>query len=119
MGKLIHKFQGKVVKEFVLKAGTIDIGRNESNKISLDDPTVSGKHAHFVIEPSPFIHVEENDVYIVDLDSTNGTVLAGNNVKRELLKHGDIVSIGAHEFCYQDEAKLRLDQTMVITPGKK
>ena len=114
MGKLIQKFKGKVIKELALKAGTIPVGRNESNAICLDDPTVSGKHANFIIELSPFIHVEENDVYIEDLNSTNGTLLAGKKVNRELLKHGDIVNIGAHEFCYQDEAKLRLDQTMII-----
>ena len=111
MQKIIHRFEGKVVKEFSTK-----IGRKEENGICLDDSTVSGNHAVFSIDPSPLVHKHSNDVYIEDLGSTNGTFMDGKKVKRELLKHGDIVKIGQHEFVYVDEDQLRMDKTVILDP---
>ena len=117
MQKIIHRFEGKVVKEFSTKiARKLSVGRKEENGICLDDSTVSGNHAVFSIDPSPLVHKHSNDVYIEDLGSTNGTFMDGKKVKRELLKHGDIVKIGQHEFVYVDEDQLRMDKTVILDP---
>ena len=117
MQKIIHRFEGKVVKEFSTKiARKLSVGRKEENGICLDDSTVSGNHAVFSIDPSPMVHKHSNDVYIEDLGSTNGTFMDGKKVKRELLKHGDIVKIGQHEFVYVDEDQLRMDKTVILDP---
>ena len=117
MQKIIHRFEGKVVKEYSTKiARKLSVGRKEENGICLDDSTVSGNHAVFSIDPSPMVHKHSNDVYIEDLGSTNGTFMDGKKVKRELLKHGDIVKIGQHEFVHVDEDQLRMDKTVILNP---
>ena len=117
MQKIIHRFEGKVVKEYSTKiARKLSVGRKEENGICLDDSTVSGTHAVFSIDPSPLVHKHSNDVYIEDLGSTNGTFMDGKKVKRELLKHGDIVKIGQHEFVHVDEDQLRMDKTVILNP---
>ena len=119
MPKIIHRFEGKVIKEYSTKiARKLSVGRKEENGICLDDATVSGNHAVFAIEPSPMVHKHGNDVYIEDLGSTNGTHLDGKKIKRELLKHGDKVRIGQHEFVYVDEDQLRMDKTVIMDPAK-
>ena len=117
MSKIIHRFEGKVIKEYSTKiARKLSVGRKEENGICLDDSTVSGNHAVFSIDPSPLVHKHSNDVYIEDLGSTNGTFMDGKKVKRELLKHGDIVKIGQHEFVHVDEDQLRMDKTVILNP---
>jgi pSer/pThr/pTyr-binding forkhead associated (FHA) protein len=117
MPKIIHRFQGKVVNEYSTKiAGKLTIGRKSDNDICLEDGTVSGKHAVITIEPSPYVYKHTNDVYIEDLDSTNGTIKDGRRIARESLEHGDTVKIGEHEFTYVDEEQLKMDQTVIIAP---
>lgn len=119
MPKIIHRFEGKVIKEYSTKiARKLSIGRMTENGICLDDPTVSGHHAIFSIEPSPLVHKHSNDVYIEDLKSTNGTFISEKKIKRELLKHGDNVKIGEHEFTYIDEDQLRMKKTVILDPVK-
>ena len=115
MPKIIHSFEGKVIKEYSTKiARKLSVGRKAENGICLDDSTVSGNHAVFSIDPSPLVHKQTNDVYIEDLGSTNGTLLDGKRIKREPLKHGDKVRIGQHEFVYVDEDQLRMDKTVIL-----
>ena len=115
MPKIIHRFEGKVVKEYSTKiARKLSVGRKAENGICLDDSTVSGNHAVFSIDPSPLVHQHTNNVYIEDLGSTNGTLMHGKKIKREQLKHGDKVKIGQHEFVYVDEDQLRMDKTVIL-----
>ena len=118
MPKIIQRFEGKVVKEYPTKiARKLSVGRKAENGICLDDSTVSGNHALFSIVPSPLVHQTANDVYIEDLGSTNGTLIDGKKInKKKLLRHGDKVKIGQHEFVYVDEKQLRMGQTVIIDP---
>jgi ABC-type multidrug transport system ATPase subunit/pSer/pThr/pTyr-binding forkhead associated (FHA) protein len=65
----------------------IRIGRNSESEWHIDDLNVSRNHAEIVQSSS-------GNYEIVDLKSTNGTFLNGARVKREILKTGDIISIG-------------------------
>lgn len=117
MSKIIHRFEGKIIKEYSTKiARKLSVGRKTENGICLDDSTVSGSHAIFSIDQSPLVHKHSNDVYIEDLKSTNGTYLSGRKINKELLKHGDTVKIGKHEFTYIDEDQLRMDKTVILDP---
>ena len=119
MSKIIHHFEGKVIKEYSTKiARKLSVGRKVDNGICLDDSTVSGNHAVFSIDPSPLVHKHNNDVYIEDLGSTNGTLKDGKKIKREQLKHGDKVKIGQHEFVYVDEDQLRMEKTAILDPAE-
>lgn len=76
---------------FELAATAITIGRSEDNVIRLrNDDYASARHAR--IEPL------RDGVWIVDLDSTNGTFVNGRKVHgRELLGPGDVVRVGNTE----------------------
>ena len=77
--------------EFEL-AGTMTIGRDDGNGISLGDSSISGRHA--VIEPSA------RGWRVRDLGSTNGTFVNGRAVdgRGALLRPGEHLALGAVTF---------------------
>lgn len=64
----------------------LTVGRREDNDVVIDDPSVSACHARFCVE-------EEGGLFVVDLDSSNGTWLNGRQIGRERLAPGDVLSI--------------------------
>lgn len=105
MGKLVIKFQGKIVGEVSLKLGEMKVGRKAPSDIILDDPAVSGEHA--VIKT---VGVKST---IQDLDSTNGTFVENKRVKQQELRHGETITIGEHTLIYRDDLDLK---TPVLRP---
>jgi pSer/pThr/pTyr-binding forkhead associated (FHA) protein len=69
-------------------AGTspLRIGRSPDNDLILRDPATSGHHARLERRGSQF--------FIVDLGSTNGTLVNGEPVQEKELKHNDKITIG-------------------------
>lgn len=66
----------------------ISIGRTSENTVALDDQNVSRRHAE--IRPAQRAYV------VVDLGSTNGTMVNGTRINTEqALSDGDILSFGA------------------------
>lgn len=66
------------------------IGRKDDNTITINDPFISSYHVKFIVD---------EDFYIKDLESTNGTFVNGariNNLTR--LNSGDLVEIGRITF---------------------
>jgi pSer/pThr/pTyr-binding forkhead associated (FHA) protein len=61
------------------------VGRRHGDLI-LDDPMVSGKHCT--------IEFRDGDFVLVDLDSTNGTLVNGKRVKEAVLSPGVEIAIG-------------------------
>ncbi len=59
------------------------------NSIALDDPSVSAQH--FKIVP------KDEDFYVVDLDSSNGTLVNGERVRVHKLHNGDTIMVGQVE----------------------
>lgn len=59
------------------------------NSIALDDPSVSAQH--FKIVP------KDEDFYVVDLDSSNGTFVNGERVRVHRLHNGDTIVAGQVE----------------------
>lgn len=70
----------------------IKIGKSSINEVVIsNDNTVSRSHAELLIE--------ENEAFILDLNSTNGTFVNGNRVSGKFkLNELDIVRIGKHPF---------------------
>lgn len=64
----------------------VTIGREEGNVLRLNDERVSRYHAK--------VQVEDNDIILTDLDSTNGTRVNGTAIQIRRLRAGDQVSIG-------------------------
>jgi len=107
MPKLILTHDGAVIKEFVLDEERLTIGRKPSNKIHIDDPTVSGEHAAILML---------QNAYVEDLNSTNGTSLNGKPVTKRQLNHGDLIKIGRHEFKFVDDSVNEFERTVMIAP---
>jgi pSer/pThr/pTyr-binding forkhead associated (FHA) protein len=71
-----------------MKAKMIKIGRGEKNDIVLKDPSISRKHLELFRD-------EEGNVFITDLNSSNGTRINGKRLKDSLkLSSNDIVKAG-------------------------
>jgi hypothetical protein len=69
------------------------IGRTQENDIQIDTVHVSRRHA---------VLLSNSDHCIVeDLNSTNGVLVNGRRIGRQLLQDGDIVMVGKTEFRYQ------------------
>ena len=76
-------------REFTLDRPLMVIGRRADQDIVLHDPSVSRAHAR--------IEATFGEVVIIDLASTNGTLVNGRPVGRSgcLLRAGDRVQIGS------------------------
>jgi pSer/pThr/pTyr-binding forkhead associated (FHA) protein len=57
------------------------------------------------------------DVFIEDLNSTNGTYINGKAVKKQLLAHNDTVEIGKYKIKYLVEDGVDYEKTMIMKPG--
>jgi pSer/pThr/pTyr-binding forkhead associated (FHA) protein len=62
------------------------LGRSPDNDLILRDPATSGHHARIERRGERF--------WIVDLGSTNGTLVNGDPIQEKELNHGDRITIG-------------------------
>jgi len=63
------------------------IGRHATNRLPIDDDSISRFHARFVCE--------DGEYYVEDLGSRNGTFIQGKRVMRSVIKDDDWVQLGA------------------------
>lgn len=115
MPKLVHSRDGQFLEDITLQEGSWLIGRRPECDIRLDDDTVSGKHALLTVAASVYME-GLLDVHIEDQGSTNGTMVNGKAVKRHMLKHGEVVKVGSHEFALVDESTRGFETTTVVLP---
>ena len=88
MIKVMLKFKDKVLKEVKTIDKSITIGRETDNVIRIDNPAVSKHHARIIKEQDQF--------FIEDLNSTNGTYIKEKPVSRLALRDEDEITIGKH-----------------------
>lgn len=103
---LILTLEGNVIREYPIANHNLAIGRRHGNDIQLNDMTLSGRHA--------LISIVQDNVFIEDLDSTNGTLLNGCHIKKVVLEHGDIIQIGHHQLTYLCEQDTPYTPTMFV-----
>ncbi len=86
--------EGKLSRtSFLLNKNEISIGRVDSNDVVLSDVEVSSQHAKIIcIEPKSY--------KIVDLNSTNGTLINGQPIKEAILNNGDIIEIRPNKIIF-------------------
>ncbi|MCB2043830.1 MAG: FHA domain-containing protein, partial [Rhodoferax sp.] len=80
MPKMIVSIDGVVIKEVQLTKDRTTLGRRPYNDVVIDNLAISGEHAVFQMAGS--------DVFIEDLNSTNGTYVNGKAVKKQQLHNG-------------------------------
>ncbi|HQU16487.1 MAG: hypothetical protein B7Z66_05135 [Chromatiales bacterium 21-64-14] len=115
MPKLVHSLEGTAIREYEIVSGTLRVGRGPENEIRIDDPTVSTRHALLTVRPSPYME-SLCDVVVEDLGSTNGTQVNGKPATRHLLKHGDVLRVGAQELRFVSEDGLDTEGTRILLP---
>ncbi|MEJ2508330.1 MAG: FHA domain-containing protein [Gammaproteobacteria bacterium] len=116
MAKLLLTHNGVVIKSYPLEADSITIGRQDNLDIQIDDAAVSARHARVVREPDKYLEGHW-EVYIEDLGSTNGTLVNDLPVTERLrLNHGDVISIGRHEFTFHGDDGANMDDTAIYLP---
>ena len=109
MGKLVVSLDGVVIKEVQITKDKTTLGRRPYNDIVIDNLAVSGEHA--------VLQMVGSDVFIEDLNSTNGTYINGKAVKKQLLAHNDTVEIGKYKIKFLVEDGVDYEKTMIMKPG--
>ena len=111
MGKLVVSLDGVVIKEVQITKDKTTLGRRPYNDIVIDNLAVSGEHA--------VLQMVGADVFIEDLNSTNGTYINGKAVKKQLLTHNDTVEIGKYKIKFMVEDGTDYEKTMIMKPGTR
>jgi pSer/pThr/pTyr-binding forkhead associated (FHA) protein len=109
MGKLVVSLDGVVIKEVQITKDKTTLGRRPYNDIVIDNLAVSGEHA--------VLQMVGADVFIEDLNSTNGTYINGKAVKKQLLAHNDTVEVGKYKIKFMVEDGTDYEKTMIMKPG--
>lgn len=110
MPKMIVSIDGVVIKEVQLTKDRTTLGRRPYNDIVIDNLAVSGEHA--------VLQMTGNEVYLEDLNSTNGTYVNGKAVKKQLLQNNDTVEVGKYKIKYINEAAgPTFEKTMILKAG--
>ena len=109
MGKLVVSLDGVVIKDVQITKDKTTLGRRPYNDIVIDNLAVSGEHA--------VLQMVGQDVFIDDLNSTNGTYINGKAIKKQLLSHNDTVEIGKYKIKYLVEDDGGYEKTMIMRPG--
>lgn len=95
MPKVIVSIDGVVIKEAQLTKDSTSLGRRPYNDIVIDNLAVSGEHA--------VLQMAGGEVYLEDLNSTNGTYVNGKAAKRQLLRNGDMIEVGKYQIKFVSE----------------
>jgi pSer/pThr/pTyr-binding forkhead associated (FHA) protein len=84
------------VRNILLIKERISIGRGPHNDVVIDHRAVSAEHAVIV--------TRHGDSYLEDLNSTNGTRINGQPVRRHYLQDGDVIEVAQVTLTYSENA---------------
>ncbi len=104
MSQLALLVDDVVVSIFPLDKPSITIGRDADCDIQIDESAVSGSHARLEIKPNEFLD-DQDDIYLEDLGSTNGTMVNDEKIDRCQLKPDDVIEIGWNKFKLMDTSQ--------------
>ena len=117
MPRLVVLSEGLTGRSHELKAERTTIGRVEDNTFQIPDPSVSSHHCEILLKGG--------EVIVRDLNSTNGTFIAGQQVTEATLKPSQILRLGQVEVRLESDApsaasqKKVLDHTQIVPQGIK
>jgi len=96
MPKIILSLDNNQIKEFEISKSETTIGRRSSNDVQIQNLAISGRHAKIILSG--------NDIFLEDLNSTNGTYVNGCLIKKQALNDGDEIIIGKYKLEYFSSA---------------
>jgi pSer/pThr/pTyr-binding forkhead associated (FHA) protein len=116
MPKFVVLSEGFTGRTYELKTEKTTVGRLEDNAFCIPEQSVSSHHCEILLRG--------NEVVVRDLNSTNGTFVAGQQITTEaVVKPGQILRLGNLQMRLEgDQApttKKQLDQTVVLPQGVK
>lgn len=98
-------------KTYPIEQEELLLGRDLANDIAISDPEVSRRHARFVIQ--------NDNVLVEDLGSTNGTFLNGERISSpQQLRPGDVLTLGESIVLVFEKAGYDPDATVVSSRGE-
>jgi pSer/pThr/pTyr-binding forkhead associated (FHA) protein len=104
---------GAVIREVEITQTRTALGRRPYNDVVIENLAVSGEHAA--------LHMQDSEVTIEDLNSTNGTFVNGKGVKKQVLRFGDTIEIGKYKVLYSavegDQVPTALVRQVRASPG--
>lgn len=114
MSKLILSIDGALLKEIPLTKERITIGRKPHNDIQIDNLAISGEHAVII--------TVQGDSFLEDLNSTNGTFVNGQTIKKHFLQSGEVITLGKYSLKYINDVVPSMknddfERTMIFRPG--
>ena len=125
MAKLVILNQGMTGRTFDLNVDRTTVGRIEENTFQIADASVSSRHAEILLRGT--------EVFVRDLNSTNGTFLNGEKISEAVFRPGQTLRFGQVELKIDDGQPLAasahahgpeaaapqktMDATMVIPRG--
>ncbi len=89
---LLVTTDGRMTQRCSLENSQLLIGRHAQNDVKLNSRYVSRHHALLVNR--------SGERYIVDLNSTNGTFVNSIQIDEQVLRHGDVITIGSCRLKY-------------------
>jgi pSer/pThr/pTyr-binding forkhead associated (FHA) protein len=92
MAKIVLSMNNAVLREVILSKERVTIGRRSQNDIVVDSAAVSAEHAVIV--------THNNDSFLEDLNSINGTQINGQPVKKHFLQNGDVIELAQYKIRY-------------------
>jgi hypothetical protein len=95
MAKIILTVDGTTLKEVPLTKERSTIGRRSNNDLVIDHVAISGEHAVIV--------AMNNDFFLEDLNSTNGTQVNGQPVKKHFLQENDVIYLAPYKIRFVSE----------------
>jgi pSer/pThr/pTyr-binding forkhead associated (FHA) protein len=115
MAKLVIQNQGMTGRVCELHTDRTTIGRVEDNTFQIADPSVSSHHCE--------VHLRGSDIFIRDLNSTNGSFINNEKITEQVLKPGQILRLGQVELKLEVEGAApgapAAGSTPAPTPAKK
>ena len=92
---------GQVEKRFPIGPLAVKIGRTAPADVVLADPKVSRSHCT--------VELQEDALFVSDLNSTNGTFVDGKRVTgAALLPVGSVLMVGSYELVHQDRSRAEI-----------
>lgn len=103
--------KGRVFRDLPIP---VTIGREEGNLLRLNDERVSRYHAK--------VQVDNDDVILTDLESTNGTRINGNPVQIRRIRPGDRLGVGRSILVFGSReeiaARIALEKAALVQPSR-